>query len=265
MADFSRLTRFDPTTPNEARIYDYLLGGKDNFAVDRVAAQAALDIAPELPLMCREGRRCMERVVTFLAKSGIKQFIDLGCGLPIPRSNVHDIAQRVVPDARVVYVDRDPMVVVHAHALMEDGVRTAAVEADVRDPGLVLEHPALRRLIDLDQPVGVLMMSLLTSIPDDGEAAGVVERFRKETAPGSHIAITHAVSDVRPATVARLMPLLPWRHRRLRSKAEVERLLEGLEPVEPGVVYLPEWRPAPGIVRPRPESIWAVCGVGRRP
>ncbi|GII95392.1 SAM-dependent methyltransferase [Sinosporangium siamense] len=269
MADFSRLARFDPATPSEARIYDYLLGGKDNFAADRELARAVLDIAPELPLMCREGRRCVERVVTFLAMTGITQFIDLGCGLPTPRRNVHDFARKIVPDARVAYVDIDPMVIVHGRALLEDGGPTAMVKADAREPDLVLDDPRLRQTIDLDRPVAVLMMSLLTSVQDDDIAARIPAHFRKAVVPGSFIAITHAVSDVRPNVTARLMALLggPDQERdngQLRTRAEVERYFEGMDMVRPGLVYLPEWRPAPGIQRSRPESVWAVCGVGRR-
>ncbi|MFF5205673.1 SAM-dependent methyltransferase [Streptosporangium sp. NPDC000396] len=261
--------RFDTTIPNAGRIADYFLGGKDNFAADREAAQVALALAPELPAMSREGRRFLGRAVRFLAGAGIRQFVDIGCGLPT-QGNVHEIVRAVAPDARVVHVDNDPMVVVHAQALLPDGPLTTVVEADVRDTERMLAHPGLTGMIDFDQPVAILLFALLQDITDDVLAMQVVTDLHKAITPGSHMAISHAVSDLRPETTAKLAALYQARgsitgpHRdNLRTKAEVEHFFDGLTLVEPGVVYVPQWRPEETMLH-RPDSIWIVGGVGRK-
>ncbi|GAA3800390.1 SAM-dependent methyltransferase [Sphaerisporangium flaviroseum] len=272
MMAHSKLERlgFDPTIPNEARMCDYFIGGKDNFAADREAARRALELAPELPMMCHEGRRFLSRAVRYLAGAGIRQFIDIGCGLPT-QGNVHEIAQEVASDSRVAYIDNDPVVVVHAQALLEDDKQTAVIEADARDPDQILGHPRLNNLIDLREPVAVLLLFTLVTIPEDELAAHIVRRFRDAVVPGSHLAIAHSVSDLRPETTAKLAALYQDdgvvsgpRRDQLRSKADIERLFEGLSLVEPGVAYLPEWRPDPGETYTGPGTIWAVGGIGRK-
>lgn len=262
---------FDPTVPNEGRMYDFYLGGKDNFAADREAARQALEVASDLRILVREGRKFLTRAVRFLAESGIRQFIDIGTGLPT-QGNVHEVAQAVAPDARIVYVDNDPVVRVHAEALLEDNELATFLYADMRDPDQILGHPDLLRLIDLDEPVAVLFFSVLYTVPANEEAGEIGARFRSAIAPGSHLAISHPVSDLCPEVTARLAELyqeeakvIESRPRRnVRTKAEVEALFQGLELVEPGVVYLPQWRPdLTGVTEP-PESIWAVGGIGRK-
>ncbi|MEV1198514.1 SAM-dependent methyltransferase [Microbispora rosea] len=261
---------FDPSVPNEARVYDYWLGGKDNFAADREAAEAALLIAPELPLMCREGRKFLRRTVRFLAAAGIRQFIDIGCGLPT-QGNVHEIARECAPDARVVYVDNDPVVVNHGQALVEENERVVVIHGDVRDPDAILTHPRLRELVDLDEPVGVLLVSVLAAINDDDLTMAITARLREAIAPGSHMVISHAISDLRPEVTDKLALLFAseWAVKddgrlRLPTRAEILPLFGDLEMVEPGLVQVPEWRPEPGELRPQKDTVWSVGGVGRK-
>ncbi|WP_030511960.1 SAM-dependent methyltransferase [Microbispora rosea] len=261
---------FDPSVPNEARVYDYWLGGKDNFAADREAAEAALLIAPELPLMCREGRKFLRRTVRFLAAAGIRQFIDIGCGLPT-QGNVHEIARECAPDARVVYVDNDPVVVNHGQALVEENERVVVIHGDVRDPDAILTHPRLRELVDLDEPVGVLLVSVLEAINDDDLTTAITARLREAIAPGSYMVISHAISDLRPEVTDKLALLFAgeWAVKddgrlRLPTRAEILPLFGDLEMVEPGLVQVPEWRPEPGELRPQKDTVWSVGGVGRK-
>ncbi|GAA3092883.1 SAM-dependent methyltransferase [Streptosporangium carneum] len=262
--------RLDTTTPNMGRVADYFLGGKDNFAVDREAAEAALAITPELPALWREGRRFLGRAVRFLAQeAGIRQFVDIGCGLPT-QGNVHEIAHSVAPDARVVYVDNDPMVVVHGQALLQDDRLTVVIEADVREPELLLSHPRLTEMIDLDEPVAILLFGVLQDIPDDALVLQISDHLRKAISPGSYMAISQPVSDLRPEATAKLAAFYQDegaisgpRREGLRTKTEVERCFEGLDLVDPGVVYIPQWRPD-GVVLHRPDSIWVVGGIGRK-
>lgn len=270
---YSRLERlgFDPTIPNEARMIDYFVGGKDNFAADREAARHALDIAPELPLMCREGRRFLERAIRLLADAGIRQFVDIGCGLPT-QGNVHEVAQAAVPDARTAYVDNDPVVIVHARAILEGDERTTVVEADMREPDQVLSHPRLKSLINLDEPVAILLLFALDVIPDDELMTRIVRELRDAITPGSYVVISHSVSDQRPETTAKLAAMYQddrvvtgdKRRDQVRTKAEVEPLFDGLSLVDPGLVYITHWRPLPGETPASPEAVWSVGGVGRK-
>jgi SAM-dependent methyltransferase len=262
---------FDPTVPNVARMYDYYLGGKDNFAADRAAAEQALTFAPELRVGAREVRKFLQRAVNFLTDAGVRQFLDIGCGLPT-QGNVHEIAQKVIPDARVAYVDNDPVVISHGRALLDNSPHTAVIQADLRDPAAILAHPEVRATLDLTEPVGVLLIAVLHVIPEDEVASRVVTELRDALPSGSYVAICHAVSDLVPETTAKLASLYQDkmsssapRRTNLRSKAEVETYFDGLELVEPGVVYLPEWRPEPGDPGPGDTPVWSVAGVGRKP
>ncbi|MEU4832566.1 SAM-dependent methyltransferase [Streptosporangium sp. NPDC023615] len=259
--------RFDPTTPNAGRMSDYYMGGKDNFAADRETARMALELAPELPALTREGHRFHRRVLRFLVGTGVRQFVDIGCGLPTQHS-VHRILRDLAPDARVVHVDRDPMMVVHTRAVLREDGPAVAVEADVRDTERLLRHPGLTATIDLDAPVAVLLFSSLTRLSDDVEAMQITTALQKALVPGGHLALSHAVSDLRPETTAKLSALYRERgsiagpHRgNLRTMAEVGRFFDGLRLVEPGLVYVPDWRPDETGPH-RPDSIWVVGGVG---
>lgn len=262
---------FDPRTPNEARVIDYLLGGKDNFAADREAAERAVELAPELPMLALEGRKFLGRAVRFLACAGVRQFIDIGCGLPT-QGNVHEVAQAAAPTARVVYVDIDPVVVTHARALLADRVRTTVIQADMRDPDQIFHSPELNRLIDLSRPVAVLLVSVLTAIPEDELALEIVDRIREAIVPGSWMAIAHAISDTRPETTKRLAALFQdeqiirgsRRRLNLRTRAEIEPYFQGLDLADPGIVRVPEWRPNLGEPSIDPATVWAIAGVGQK-
>ncbi|MEN3309051.1 MAG: hypothetical protein V7603_5253, partial [Micromonosporaceae bacterium] len=209
------------------------------------------------------------RAVRYLVGAGIRQFVDLGCGLPT-QGNVHEVAQAAAPDAKVAYVDNDPVVIAHARALLETDPATAVVQAELREPEALLAEPALRELIDFDEPVAVLMNAVLHIISDDDLVLHVVRTLRDAVAPGSYLAIAHAVSDLRPQATAKLSALYQDRivtggprRPNLRTRAEVAPYFDGLELVEPGLVYLVEWHPELGD-EPPGRPIWSVGGVARK-
>jgi SAM-dependent methyltransferase len=237
----------DTKTPSIARGYDYALGGTDNYAVDRVAMDQAENMLPGTKAMTRNFRRFLERVVGYLVSDcGIRQFIDSGSGLPT-QNNVHQIAQRIDPDSRVVYVDNDAVVIRHQKvAALAENANTAFILGDARDVDQILDHPDIRRLIDFSQPAAALYLAFLHHIPDEDDPWGMVRRMMDRLAPGSHLAISHLVSD--EAEVRRLMTQFikegtKGRFGRVRTKQEVTRFFDGLEPVEPGLVDISDWRP----------------------
>jgi hypothetical protein len=230
--------------PNPARIYDYYLGGKDNFSADRAVADQILAIAPESRDSAQINRAFLRRAVRFLAaEAGIRQFLDIGTGLPT-QGNVHEIAQAVAPDATVVCVDNDPIVLTHGRALVA-GEHVVMVQADLRDPEGIVEHPEVREELDFDRPIGLLLLSILHFIADEEDPAGIVARLRDAMAPGSYLAISHATADFDPDRAVEAIkiykgataPLVP------RSRAQIERFFEGFELLDPGLVQLPQWRP----------------------
>jgi S-adenosyl methyltransferase len=239
---------------NSARIYDYLLGGKDNFPADREVAEQVLAVVPVSRMVTRQNRTYLRRVVRYLAaEAGIRQFLDLGSGLPT-QGNVHELAQAVAPDARVVYVDNDPVVVTHGRALLE-GDNTLVVQADLRQPEEIVGHPQVRQLLDFDRPIAVLLVSVLHFVSDQQDPCGVVARLRQAVPAGSYLAISHGTADlpVRPDLSQVEMAEMAVKTAELyraaalpfafRSKAEVTRLFEGWELVPPGVVFIQSWRP----------------------
>ncbi|SHE53702.1 SAM-dependent methyltransferase [Streptoalloteichus hindustanus] len=256
----------DVERPSAARVYDYWLGGSHNFAVDRALAEQALRIVPELPEITRANRAFLRRAVRYCLDDGIRQFLDLGSGIPTV-GNVHEVAQAVDPAARVVYVDNDPVAVAHSRAILAGNEHAAVVQADACDPDAVLAAPETRRLIDPDQPVAVLMMALLHFVPDSGDPAGIIARYRNAGPSGSYLLLSHGTdaADERRASMKQLYarsatPLA------LRSPAAVAALLAGYELVPPGVVYLPEWRPEPADAPdPDPSRFGVLAGVGRTP
>jgi len=235
----------DVTRPSIARIYDYLLFGKDNFAVDRAAADQLMQSRLEPRRLALANRAFLRRAVRFLARQGISQFLDLGSGLPTSPS-VHEVARAVNPAARVVYVDHDPIVVAHNDALLatRDGVVT--VRADVREPEAVLGHDALNGCIDFGRPVAVLLLSVLHFISHDEDAPGIIAKFRERLAPGSYLAASVGTSEgadldmLAEATQTYAGARMPFT---LRSRAQILDLFDGFDLVEPGLVSLPEWRP----------------------
>jgi S-adenosyl methyltransferase len=235
----------DVTRPSIARIYDYLLFGKDNFAADRAAAVKLMQSRLDPRRLALANRGFLRRTVGFLARQGIAQFLDLGSGLPTSPS-VHEVARGVLPGARVAYVDHDPMVVAHNDALLatRDGVIT--VRADVRDPDAVLGNDALAACLDFSQPVAVLLLSVLHFINGDEDAPGIIARFRERMAPGSHLVVSIGTSDgadpemLAEATDTYAGARMPFT---LRTRAQIMDLFDGFDLVEPGLVALPEWRP----------------------
>jgi S-adenosyl methyltransferase len=279
MGDDVRMTEqaphgVDATVPNVARIYDYLLGGKDNFAADRAAAEQFLTVIPDIAAIAADNRAFLTRAVRYLAaEAGIRQFLDLGGGLPT-RSNVHQIAQQVSPDARVAYVDYDPVVVRHGEALLANGRNVAIAHADLTEPATVLDHPEVRRVLDLSQPLALICTATLYFVSDEAHPHAVIAEYRDRVAAGSYLAISHATSSVadeyaedeaaEAADEAADVYRQASAHLHLRTLADIQRFFDGFELVEPGVVWMSQWRPEPG-TRPvgRVQSLYA--GVGRKP
>jgi S-adenosyl methyltransferase len=254
----------DPAVPTAARMYDYFLGGHDNFAADRAAADYLTSVAPAAPLTARANRAFLGRAVRFLAgEAGVRQFLDLGAGLPT-QGNVHQIAREIAPDARVVYVDSDPMVIAHAKAL-DTGDATAVIQADLRDAGQILEDPETRRLIDFSQPVAVLCLAAMHFI-GGSEAAAAVARLRAGLSPGSYLVLSHAHGDPQSreysaGTQAYSSTANPIT---MRSREEILGFFDGLDLVDPGLVRAQEWRPAPADP-PDGGQDWILAAVARRP
>jgi hypothetical protein len=237
----------DTRVAHPARVYDYFLGGKNNFPADREAAERILAGNPGMRDTCREQRAYLRRVVRFLAQAGIRQFIDIGTGLPT-QENTHEVAQAVAPDARVAYVDNDPIVLAHARVLMSDRAfgRTVFLHADVREPEKLLADPELRDLIDFDRPVAVLMLGILHFMPDDVHPAAIIRTLLEPTPPGSHLAISQGTRDVDPEGCEAVQAAYGTSaiRTRARSREEVVELMgPGMELVEPGIVLLADWRP----------------------
>lgn len=256
----------NPFIPNAARMFDYYLGGKDNYAADRAAAEQVLLVAPSMPEMARRGREAIARFVTHLvAHRGITQIIDIGSGLPT-RDNVHEIAHRIDPAVKVVYVDNDPMVCAHGRSLLapDDGVRV--LEGDLRRPAEILASPVVGDFLDLDRPVAVLMAFLLHLIPDPDDPQGAVAELREGLAPGSFIALTHASRDARPEFLARITaiyeransPFVP------RSRADVTRFFGDFELEPPGVVNVWPY-PHPPAGMDADLAVNGYGGMGRKP
>jgi hypothetical protein len=266
------LAGFHPEIPNEARILDYLSGGKDNFAVDREAAEQALKIAPDLALAVMQARRFLRRAVRALVDEGMRQFIDIGCGLPT-QGNTHQILQEIAPGYRLVCVDNDPVVAAHAATVFGIGGPSRILLADARDPDAMMDDPVITSTIAPDEPVGLILHSVLAVIPEDDIADHIVQRLLARVASGSLVLLTHAVSDLAPDTTARLAELYQGNktvrgartRSNLRTSAEVEDLMRALELLPPGLAPLHRWRTDLAQPETDPQSIWAIGGIGRKP
>jgi S-adenosyl methyltransferase len=254
----------DTTRPHVARMYDYYLGGKDNFEVDRAAVVAVEAAMPEVRQLALENRAFLRRAVSFMAGAGVRQFIDIGAGLPTA-GNTHEVAQALVPGARVVYVDNDPIVLSHGRALLATNADTTVVTADLRDPADVVGRDEVRRLINFDEPVGVLLIAMTHFLRDD-ERDSVMSDLRKSLVPGSYLATTHVTVDEHSAeavdgveAVYRKTPTPIF----FRTHQEIARFFDGFELVDPGLVTVDAWRPDPA--DPAPDATrWLYGGVGRR-
>jgi hypothetical protein len=261
------LAGVDTSVANIARIHDYLLGGKDNYAADREAVRKILAIAPDLRTNAIEGQAFRGRLVRYLAGQGVSQFITLGAGMPAP-SNIHALARSIDPQARTVYVDDDTVALNHARAILASDPGTAVVRGDVLHPEGFLTDPALRRLIDFDRPLAVLILTILQYIPDVDGPYESVARLRECLPSGAYLAITHIVFDGEPEAAARLtdvfQQILGRAEEAPRTLAQVGRFFDGLDLVDPGVVHLRHWHPDGPAPFPKARP-WSAAGVARKP
>jgi hypothetical protein len=262
------LSEIDTTRPHPARMYDAYLGGKDNYAADREAVRQILRAWPEVRAMARANRAAMQRMVRFLAgEAGIRQFLDIGTGIP-SAGNVHEVAGQVAPDSRVVYVDNDPIVHVHANALLTGSGTTGIVLADLREPEAILAHPKVRELIDFSKPVALLLIAILHFLTEEENPYGIVAALRDGLPSGSFLAVSHGTADFHPPGAAgeaaasyqtATAPLV------LRTFDRVSAFFDGFELVEPGLVQAPLWRPDGRPPRPKDlAKIGVYAGVGRK-
>ncbi len=269
VADPIRRTRtrgFDARVAAPARVYDYWLGGKDNFAADRIAGEAAIDAYPAIRFSAWANRAFLMRTVSYLAgEQGIRQFLDIGAGLPTA-CNTHEVAQSIAPASRIVYVDNDPMVVCHARALLTSTPQgiTAYVDADLRDTTAVLTQAA--EALDFTRPVAIMLLAVLDHIPDLDQARRIVARLMAAVPPGSFLVISHAASDIDPDETAemigRLNEHLAEGNYIGRPRNVVARFFDGLELVEPGVVKVTQWQPRSWMEARGPAFLWG--GVARQ-
>ncbi len=257
----------DTTKPSVARMYDYYLGGAHNFAVDRELAQQVLEHYPDGALLAQANRAYLHRAVRFLVSQGIRQFIDVGSGIPTV-GNVHETAQHLAPDSRVLYVDHDPVAVAHSQLILGDNPTTRAMQSDLRRPEEILDSAERRQLIDLDQPVGLLLVAVLHFVPDEDHPDDLVARFRDALAPGSYLAVAHATTEARAAEageVSKLYTRTSDRGMIWRSRERLADFFTGWTLLEPGLVWLPEWRPDwPDDVGPDPSFSSSIAGMGRK-
>jgi hypothetical protein len=230
--------------PSAARVYDYLLGGFHNFENDRMVAEQLAEVYPEIKLAAQVNRGFLRRAVRFLVGQGIEQFLDIGSGIPTV-GNVHEVAQSINPATRVVYVDKDPVAVAHSQAILVDNPHATAIKADLCEPEKILGHPEVRNLLDLDRPVGLIMVAVLHYVLDDELAYRSVRTYYDSLAVGSHLAVAHTVQESQFGEVDEELntAFRAASDTRVRSWREIERFFDGWQLVEPGLVFTPLWRP----------------------
>lgn len=256
----------DTERPSSARIYDYALGGVHNFAVDRAVAEQMLAAYPQGPQLAQANRAFLRRAVEYLVDAGVRQFLDIGSGIPTA-GHVHEVAHAKTPETRVVFVDTDPVAVEHSRLMLAGNDLTDVVQEDVRRPEHILAAPQAQRLLDFDQPVAVLMVALFHFIPDADDPADLIARLTRPLAAGSYLAISHATEDgEEDATSAKEIYRRAGIDLTLRTRTEVEALFTGFDLVDPGVVWVPQWRPesASDVLYDRPEASAGYAGVGRK-
>ena len=256
----------DTSVAHVARVYDYWLGGKDNFAADRVAGEQAIQAYPDIVYSVRANRAFLARTVRYLAgEAGIRQFLDIGTGIPTA-NNTHEVAQEAAPGSNVVYVDNDPVVLTHARALLVGGEqgRTHYIDADLRDTGQILAEAA--QTLDFSRPVAIMLMAILQHIDEAEDPYAIVDSLLAAVPPGSYLAISHPAADIETEAMAQMaerLNKLMAEKVTFRARAQVARFFEGLELVEPGMVRVQQWRPASEIEAKSPAALWG--GVGRKP
>jgi S-adenosyl methyltransferase len=257
----------DTTKANVARVYDYWLGGNHNFQADRDLARTIIALDPNIRTTMRANRAFLGRVVRFLAgQAGIRQFLDIGSGIPT-QNNVHQVAHRTAPGSRVVYVDNDDVAVAHSRLLLGDNPDTAVIQADLREPAEILADPETALLLDFTKPVAVFLVAVLHFIPDNGQAERIVATLRDALAPGSYLVICHACRDEQPKLANSFETVYNSRvagQLVMRTRDEISRLCDGFTLLEPGLVWIPQWRPdSTGDIPEDPSKYWALVGVGR--
>jgi len=260
------MSDFDTSVPHIARVYDYWLGGKDNFAADRELGERTLEAYPNLVFSVRANRAFLARAVRFLtAEAGIRQFLDIGTGIPTA-NNTHEVAQGAAPDSRIVYVDNDPIVLSHARALLKSTPQGACayLDADLRDPEAILSEAA--RTLDFSKPVAVMLIAVLHFIGDGAQAEAIVSRLMQACVPGSFVVISHVGGDIdaeQQTEMVRRLNESVAEKATMRDRAGVTRLFGGCELVEPGVVRVAGWRPGSDLEAASPTGLWG--GVARKP
>jgi SAM-dependent methyltransferase len=259
----------DTSKANVARVYDYWLGGSHNFRADQDAARSIIAIEPNTRAIARENRAFLGRAVRYLAREeGIRQFLDIGSGIPT-QQNVHEVAQQSAPGSRVVYVDNDEVVVAHSKLILNGDQDATVIRGDVRDPAGILADPETLRLIDFSEPVGVLLVAVLHFVADSEYPERIMATLREALAPGSHLVICHACRDAKPDVAGAAETVYSSRvsaQLAVRTRAEIGRLFDGFPLVDPGLAWLPLWRPdSPDDVPENPEQYWGIVGVGKRP
>ena len=258
----------DTQRANAARVYDYCLGGSHNFLADQDVARALAAVEPNVRIFAQANRAFLGRAVRHVAAAGIRQFLDIGSGIPT-EGNVHEVAQQAAPGSRVVYVDIDPVAIAHSKAILAGNPDATIVDADLREPEKILAHEDVRRLIDFSQPTALLLMVVLHFLSDADDPWQVVATLRDALAPGSYLVLGHGTGDGSPATVGAAKEMYNRSvatQVQLRTHAEILRFFDGFELVEPGLVYVPLWRPdSPADVPDDPAKFWCQAGVGRKP
>ena len=257
---------FDTTVAHQARVYNYLLGGKDNYAADREAAEKAARVYPDGAFTARANRAFLGRAVRYLTgEAGVRQFLDIGTGIPT-KGNVHEVAQAVAPETRVLYADYDPIVLAHARALLtsHEAGATDYIEADLRDTGAILSHAG--QFLDLTQPVAVTLVAILHAIPDADDPHAIVARIMDAVPPGSYLTMTHMAWDILDDSTQQglngITGGLFQQELTYRSREQVARFFEGTDLVEPGLVRAEQWRPDTPVDNGHKSFLWA--GVGRK-
>ena len=253
---------------NPARVYDYLLGGTDNYLADQDVARALIAIEPRSREIARANRAFLGRAVRYLATAGVRQFLDIGSGIPT-QGNVHEVAQQARPGARVLYAEVDPIAIAQSQALLAGNEHAAIIEADLREPRDILTHPDIGRFVDLSEPVGLLLASVVHFLADDDDPWRIVATLRDALAPGSYLVLSHATSEGRPELIRAAEKVY---NRSVstpayaRSRAEILRLFDGFDLIDPGLVYVPWWRPDSAAGLPGDsEPFGSLAGVARKP
>jgi SAM-dependent methyltransferase len=258
----------DTERANIARVYDYLLGGSHNFLADQDVGRMITAVEPNARAIGQANRAFLGRSVRFMAAAGVRQFLDIGSGIPT-QGNVHEVAEEAAPGSHVAYVDIDPVAIAHSRAILAGNENTVVIDADLRNPEKILAHRRVQRLIDLSQPVGLLLVAVLHFVTDEQDPAGIVAALRDALAPGSYLAVSHGTDEGRP-TVAQAAEKVYGRSvsapLRMRSRAEILPFFDGWDLVAPGLVSMPLWRPDPDAEPADPGKFWGgLVGVARKP